>query len=534
MKYMNKTVAMLLLSAFTLTSCIDEVEPTSGATQEQIDASAKAVEAVLWGMPAYLNQQQGTDYGHYAFGYGSMMHVRDVMTGDMPVVESNYDHFTAWETNLDIGDQFRTTQYLWNYNYHFVLAANKMIAAVDTATANSAQLGYLGAGHAYRAMVYLDMARCYEYLPNDVTSVDSLTHLTVPIVTEKTTEEQARNNPRATREKMAEFIKSDLEQAEKYIPNLRLTEKTLPHLNCVYGLYARLYMWLEDYPKAAEYARMAITTGSNTIMSETDCIDSATGFNTLSAWMWGAQQVEEDATVQSGIVNWTAWMSNEATFGYANAGPILMMDRNMYDRLSNNDFRKKMYKAPKGGALEGQNSFCDPDAADDLPDYASLKFRPHNGAAGMGVATVGAVTAYPLMRVEEMWFIYFEAIAHSAPAQAMQAFTGWMQQYRNPKYYSAATSVDDVVEEIVFQKRVELWGEGQSFFDIKRLNLPVTRAYVDTNWQNKDALLNTTGRPAWMNWVIVRTEQNNNAALVGHNNPDPSGTYVPVDLDKLK
>ena len=78
--------------------------------------------------------------------------------------------------------------------------------------------------------------------------------------------------------------------------------------------------------------------------------------------------------------------------------------------------------------------------------------------------------------------------------------------------------------EIVFQKRVELWGEGLSFFDIKRLNYPVTRGYAGTN-HIEEARFNTTTRPAWMNYVIVRTEEDGNAGVRGYNNPDPTGLY---------
>ena len=84
----------------------------------------------------------------------------------------------------------------------------------------------------------------------------------------------------------------------------------------------------------------------------------------------------------------------------------------------------------------------------------------------------------------------------------------------------------DAIDEIVFQKRVELWGEGQTFFDIKRLNMSVNRGYPGTNFKAQ-ARFNTNGRPAWMNFCIVVTEERNNSALKGYENPDPSDTYTP-------
>ena len=86
-------------------------------------------------------------------------------------------------------------------------------------------------GYAFRALCYLDMARMFEFLPNEkfpsgknAEGVD-VTNLTVPIVTEKTTIEESRKNPRVTREKMFEFIKSDLNKAETLIPNYKSSNK---------------------------------------------------------------------------------------------------------------------------------------------------------------------------------------------------------------------------------------------------------------------------------------------------------------------
>ena len=131
------------------------------------------------------------------------------------------------------------------------------------------------------------------------------------------------------------------------------------------------------------------------------------------------------------------------------------------------------------------------------------------------------------MRVEEMYFIEAEAAAHQDAARGKELLTSFMTTYRDKNYQTKKTDKDEVIEEIVFQKRVELWGEGQTFFDIKRLNYSVTRGYPGTNCNDELARFNTSGRPAWMNFVMVRTEANNNQALVGWNNPDPSDLYTP-------
>ena len=92
-------------------------------------------------------------------------------------------------------------------------------------------------------------------------------------------------------------------------------------------------------------------------------------------------------------------------------------------------------------------------------------------------------------------------------------------------YTCAATDKEGVVEEIVLQKRIELWGEGLTFFDVKRLDMGVDRTYQGSNFYD-NTQFNTNGhRPAWMNYCIVQTEENSNSALRGWNNPDPSNRY---------
>ncbi|MBF1574565.1 MAG: RagB/SusD family nutrient uptake outer membrane protein [Prevotella salivae] len=534
--YKNIVKTLLVSTPFLLTGCIEETEPMNGnATARQIQGNAQASEALVNALPATFNDIFSRS-DHYTFGYGGIMHIRDVMTGDMATVTSNYDAFDAFARVRNMGPRYVLMQYVWNYYTGFILSANNIIKNIDETSANNPQKGQLGLGYAFRALCYLDMARMFEFLPNEkfpsgknAEGVD-VTNLTVPIVTEKTTIEESRKNPRVTREKMFEFIKSDLNKAETLIPNYKSSNKAMPNLACVYGLKARLYMWVEKYDSAQIYARKAIDASNLTPMTKEQSLDTKTGFNQNTPWMWASSQTADDATVKSKLVNWTSFLSNESEWGYTSyGGPVLMISRDMYDRLSDTDWRKLEFKAPAGSALAAQNTYCDdqyqPGGDQELPKYASLKFRPGNG--DVKNSTVGAATAFPIMRVEEMYFIEAEAAAHQNPAQGKTLLVNFMRAYRDANYSTTASTKDAVVEEIVFQKRVELWGEGQTFYDIKRLNYSVKRAYTGTNFK-ETARYNTNGRPAWMNFCIVRNEGNNNDVLLTTNNPDPSGLYEPV------
>lgn len=533
-------------SVVLTSSCIDETEPTSYVSEEQVKSSEKSMESMLYGMPGRLNmcgEVFGSSY-HYDWGYGSIMHIRDRFTGDLTrLYAGGYDWYAGWAYNTYQGKSYIYSQLIWNTYWKLVQSTNEMIKILpeDLDNAVDAVKGYAGAAYAYRAMLYLDLARMYEYLPCDATDPtadggNDVTNLTVPIVDENTTEEGAKNNPRASREEMAKFILADLDKAEQYCPYLTLTSHLFPHIGCAYGLKARYYMWLEEYDKAAEYAKLAIDNTNAGVMDETACTSKTAGFNDLSKWMWGNQLVKENDAVSSGIINWVSWMCNETTFGYAGAGTYLQMDASMYERIGDNDFRKKMW-APDTWENDKSwyDSYCiDPPKKDNgewkqssvtymnWTSHESIKFRPASGS--VDDYNVGSATAYPLMRVEEMYFIYAEALAHTNAEQGKAALEDFMKAYRDKTYTCSATDHDAIIEEIVFQKRVELWGEGQTFFDIKRLDYSVTRGYSGTNFP-ESARFNTDGRPAWMNLCIVQTEENNNEALVGWNNPDPTGVY---------
>lgn len=551
MKKISNLLLLAAVSAPLLTGCIDETTPTNIATEAQVQSSEKATASMLWSMPARINQYQTVSDAAYDWGYGSIMHIRDVMGEEYVVNSSSYDWYTAWEFNSKAGANYLSTQTIWNFAWQLIQTPNKLIAAVNPETATPGQLGMKAAGHAFRAMCYLDFGRMYEYLPTVGTDpvsenalvwikdaggkIDStrmrvdVTGYTMPIVTETITEEAARFNPRVDHATLAKFIEADLDTALMYIDNLEYSQKTLPHLAAVYGFYARLYMWNEDYVNAEKYARLAIDAESHTPLTRTEWLDKTSGFNSLStsSWIMGSSMIKEDNVVQSGILNWTSWASNEATYGYASAGPISMISPYIYDQINDNDFRKLSWKAPAGTYLAGQEPYLvSKSTFEKWPNYTSMKFRPASG--NTEDYAIGSASAYPLMRVEEMYFIEAEAAAQQNAERGKKLIEDFMKKYRYAQYKCKATTQEGIIDEIFLQKRVEFWGEGINYYDYKRLDKGVTRRFSGTNFASSGQF-NVSGRPAWMNFAIVQTEGNNNRALVGWNNPDPSGCYNTKD-----
>lgn len=552
-KAIYKALLAAVVAAPALSGCIEEAFPTSGIVQGQLDGSPKATEAIVWAMPGHLNSLYTISDSHWDIGYPGLMIIRDVFTEDFLFSQqgSNYNHFTAWANPEPyLGQDYMIAQYPWNWCYAQINICNKVIKAIDPATENTESRLQLAVGHAYRAFTYLDFGRMYEALPTDgYTLDDKVLGMTLMIVDEKMTEDDMRNNPRVSHETLVKFINDDLDKAiALYDGAASLSSKTLPSLAVVYGLKARTLLWdasfteevkQQDatalYTEAKKYADLALSTHGENYTTREEWLNTTTGFNdaSVASWMFAGQYVsEDDAVTTGGLLSWIGWLSPEQRFGYASPSAKCYPEIGaaLYNRIDNRDFRKLSFVAPEGSTLDGQMPYLDPAfAAENFTEpYIGIKFRPASG--NMNDGKIAAVTSYPLMRTEEMKFISIECSAHLDPAKGKEELEDFMKNYRCTGYKTNAATKDAIIEEIIFQKRVELWGEGQVYFDLKRLGYPVTRAYNGTNFMFGQQTYNTAGRPAWYNFVITRQEWMNNTAFSSDlNTPDPSGKYTIIN-----
>lgn len=544
-----KFAAALLCAPVLLSSCIEETFPEGGnVTSGQISESPFAMEDIAASIPTILITNYLDMGDHFDFGYPGIFGATDRMVGEVFPVSQNlpggnqyYDRWQAW-LYPDMGGLSATgwTDFFYLNYYQFIYSANEVISIASQSESGGVALGI---AKAFRAMCYLDMARMYDPLPAKApdrpsyeSELEAVKGLTVPIVREGATLEQLENNPRATREEMFNFILSDLTDAESLLADYQPASKTMPSQAVVYGLLARTYLWLggfeetyegfvtgtEAYKKAAEYARKAINASGCTILTESQWLDPKTGFNTVNnAWMWAMIQTTD--TVLNNLLSWAAHMSLEAVYGYGyGAQPGISIFS--YERISDTDFRKKSYvTADRSYAAAQPYMSLTEEEFKTVAPYASFKF--HTAGGEKSNFTIANVVDIPMMRVEEMYLIEAEATAHYDEATARTLLTSFMA-HRDPNYRIPAATTD-LVEEIIFQKRIEFWGEGIIYYDMKRLNMSMHNADTGTNAPS-GAIISTDGRAPWWNCVIPLGAVQQNIALTNMNNPDPTGTVRSV------
>ena len=550
-----KLAAVVLGASVLATGCIQETYQLGGsATSEQVGESPFAADGMIASIPAILitNNIYGGDY-HDDFGYPSLMIHTDHAIGE--VFPSNwysggnqyYDRFQFYHYQRSIGPTGYCALFWYNY-YQFIKSANDLISVCGDSEVLAEQRGI---AKTYRALYYLDLARLYDPLyavsterPEYQAALADIEGLTVPIIDENTTEDDAKNNPRLPREQMFQFIFNDLNDAEKCLADFTPGAKNIPSLGVVYGLKARAYLWLGGfeegkydlakypdvltgnaaYAKAAEYARKAITASGCRPLTEAEYCDPINGFCTINnAWMWGMIQSAE--TVISNLHSWAAHMCPTAGWGYA-SGAQPGVRKATYERMSNTDFRKKLIVGPNTTYADYKNVTDLTEAewttfgieGTGIHTYCHLKFRTRGEKVN---SSTGNIVDIPMMRIEEMYLIEAEATAHYDAATGKQLITSFMTSFRDPKY--AVPAGADLVEEIIFQKRCEFWGEGIMFFDFKRLNMGIDNAYEGTNAPGGADFYSKGRCPIW-NICIPNAEVQQNVALEGKNNPDPSDT----------
>lgn len=159
-------------------------------------------------------------------------------------------------------------------------------------------------------------------------------------------------------------------------------------------------------------------------------------------------------------------------------------------------------------------------------ENVKMAFLPYTNVK-FGMNSIGGTANdddWPFMRVEEMVLIQAEGLAKSGHQdEARMVLENFVRTYRDPEYSSHAggRSLED---EIWFQRRVELWGEGFSNNDTRRLNKPLVRFHGGKESNVPEAFrFNMTADDPWWLMRFTSSEKNTNLAII-----DNTGGTQPV------
>lgn len=432
-KYIYPYMAFLLLLAGCSGDFLDK-EPTDSVSSDEVGVPGNAER--LFNGAWYNLFEYGTTYAN--IGYRALQCQDDMMADDV-VSRPAYGFNSSYQFNdIAIPNNSRTS-FAWYLIYKTIDNCNTAIA-IDGDSEEFFQAK--GQALALRAFCYLHLAQHYQF-----TYLKDPTAPCVPIYTEPTTSETLPK-AKSTVAQVYQRVFDDLNLAQSYLKNYTRKgdgQKFKPNTNVVNGLLARAYLltgqW-EEAAKAAAAARQGYSLMTTTAEYE--------GFNNVSnkEWIWGHPQTlaQSDASYNFYYLDAT----------YVGAYSSFMADPHFRDTFSEGDIRLGLFQWMREGYL-GYKKFHM--RADDTADIV-------------------------LMRASEMLLIEAEALAREGfPEKAVIPLNELRHARGLGDYDLTGKSQDDVVNEILMERRRELWGEGFSITDILRTQQSVKRVALSVEEQ---------------------------------------------------
>lgn len=290
--------------------CIQEIEPQSGSvTLGQAAAAPGAydnfVDAITSSLTGAFTYGGESNKYPWDFGYPSFYLQRDVMGNDIACEDAGSEWYTTWYgCGTGLGPGYAVCQLPWTYYYKWIKNCNTVLSMYKATPDESKKVG-AGIALAMRAMFFMDIARMY----SEKTYAEDKSAITVPFITDETLVEDCIHNPRATNEVIFGHIIDDLNLAEEYLAGYTRADKFVPDQSVVYGLKARAYLTMEDWPNAEKYAKLA--QQGYTEMTADEYTNQKTGFNTPNgSWIFGLTYKPDDKniTVNDGDSSWGSQM----------------------------------------------------------------------------------------------------------------------------------------------------------------------------------------------------------------------------------
>lgn len=522
--------AFLALASLAFAACdMEEVKPQGGTllasqVQETNILAPSRAEATFSGMFTKLGEPLsifGSSNRPDDFGFIMMAFSNDLEAADIVTPNSGYNWFSTCGELSSRNADYANPYIRYAVPYNQIAAANDVIKSFPADTEDPDALNKMAQARAIRAFSYLNLAPYFQY--SYAAGAKDLP--CVPIVTENT--EDFTNNPRATVAEVYQLIVDDLTYAIEKLEGYVRPDKSKIDQQVAYGLRARAYLNMEMWAEAAADAEKAAAGYTPATIEEvsTPFLYSLDEHN----WIWGYDMTETTAATFTYATS-SAWIRSLSGDSYSAAVQVYSSINNLlYNKIPSTDVRKGWWvdenlESPLLENLTWAGVSGQAISTLEITDV-KMTFLPYTNVK-FGMYTVGGTTNeedWPFMRVEEMILIQAEATAKAGDeAKGREILDNFVKTYRDPSYSSAATG-RSFSDEVWFQRRVELWGEGFSNNDTRRLNKPLVRFHDNKSNFPEAFRFNMPADDGWWLLRFTNSELNTNLAIV-----DNTGGAMPV------
>lgn len=507
---MKRIIYMLSVAGLlTLGACSDQLEtnPTDKVTGSIIFKDANGAETAMNGVyRATYVAGWGTGWADENPGFVGIYLAGDLMSEDHLMLSQGQGWFYEdyrFNVRPDYTHKQGRPYQFWNIHYTLISNTNYIIAQAPGASGDKNLLNsVLGQAYAMRAYCYFQLIQLYQQTYKGNESAPG-----VPLYTEPTTS-SSEGKARGTVEDVYKQINSDLEEAIKILKDCGVDQKHSSHIDyyVANGIKARVCMVQQRFEEAAAAAKEALSKPG---LKKVETVSTLGGFNNAKSAdvLWGVEIIADQTTH---FASFFSHMDADAPGMYAPKAPQCISSW-LYDNIPDTDGRKGWWR----GDLSDNQIVT----GTSMQPYCQLKFKFANVTNRTG--------DYIYMRAEEMLLIAAEAechLQHYGEARKLISELGSvrdsdyakrLEKFSDSNIYNQNTiaPLTTLMDEILFQRRVELWGELGRIFDLQRLKLGFNRDYEGSNHTELVKNKNTNAGSKEFIMTIPQSEIDGNANI---------------------
>lgn len=475
LKSIYKVMGCAILAA-SLSSCVNDwldVAPSDGTDADAALTSSSDLAAARTGMYKALkgNSSLVDYYGQQFFVYGDVHAGDDYQYNNLGGSNrASFYYDMNYQTASEFTSSTSSSNVAWKSPYIVIGRANRIIAAAeggalsDAAEAKATIDQYAAEAKVLRALAHFDLVRIY----GKPYTEDQGASLGVPLVTGV-----LESNAKPARSTVAEVYTQVVKDLTEAISSNALATETEPGYVSVWGakaILSRVYLNMGDYANALSVAEDIIKNSG--------------------AALWTRDQY---------FKAWDASTPNESEFLFRLnvSGSTDNNDLNGIGNLQGRDGYKEMVATKKfvdmlsADANDVRNDMFLPATADkEVAVYGTNKVFL-NKLRGQG-GNLRNVTIVPIIRLSEVYLTAAECAFRNNDKTKAVEYLNDLVKNRTTTVASLATVDNITLERILIERRKELIGEGQRYFDALRNNETITRytSEADKGWHktlSKDA-----------------------------------------------
>ncbi len=441
-------LGLALASTGVFTSCHDFLteEPKQKQSNELTFATFENLDKAAAGVYAIF---QSASWYDGAFILQSELRAGNAKNPKNAAGSGRYLTDTQWNYNES------NTSAVWSCAYYTISRANNVINNLDGKTSSEVsqqQVNNVKAECLFlRALSYFDLVitYCQPYNYN-VTDDDKMG---VPICLTTENGKPARDSKQAVYDQIVnDLLTAESLMSDNYTRSGGTDAAAVVSKSAIQALLSRVYLYMEEWQKSADYATKVINSGKYSLASGADYTGM---FHAESAPTGGEIIFEVYGSNKNEYWDGSGWTHLPYITTKGCSGDVCGT-KDLYDLYDDNDIRKSMFDEDSG-------------------DYYPTKYT------GKPSGVSPNYTNIPLLRLSEMYLNRAEALVNGATISGTTAEadlkTLASKRGASP---SAATKTG-----VFTERRKELAFEGQIVYDYARTNTSITRTDFDET-KNKD------------------------------------------------